>query len=77
MMIYFIYHLLYKAEKPSVHPSVYPFDRHAGISAVSAYIETGLAQNESWDFWDLRVYFYKSKCASIHPHKSAKAIGVS
>ena len=35
--------LLYKAEKPSVGPS----DCHAGISAVSASIETGLSSNQS------------------------------
>ena len=35
--------LLYKAEKPSVRLS----DRHAGISAVSAWIEAGLARNGS------------------------------
>ena len=39
--------LLYKAEKPSVCLSVCPSDRHAGISAVSASIETVLARNES------------------------------
>ena len=39
--------LLYKAEKPSVRPSVCLSDRHAAISAVSAPIETGLARNES------------------------------
>ena len=35
--------LLYKAEKPSVRLS----DGHAGISAVSAWIEAGLARNGS------------------------------
>ena len=39
--------LLYKAEKPSVRPSVRLSDRHADISAVSASIETRLAPNES------------------------------
>ena len=39
--------LLYKAEKPSVCPSVRLSDRHAAISAVSASIETRLARNES------------------------------
>ena len=34
---------VYKAEKPSVRLS----DRHAGISAVSAWIEAGLARNGS------------------------------
>ena len=43
MKFYVHLYLLYKAEKPSVCPS----DRHAGISAVSASIETGLARNES------------------------------
>ena len=45
--------LLYKAEKPSVRPSVSVClsvclsDRQAGISAVSAWIEAGLARNGS------------------------------
>ena len=39
--------LLYKAEKPSVCLSVRLSDRHAGISAVSAWIEAGLARNGS------------------------------
>ena len=43
MYMYIYYLLLCKAEKPSVCLS----DRHAGISAVSASIETGLARNES------------------------------
>ena len=32
-------------------------DRDTDISAVSAWIEVGLAQNESWVFWDHKVYF--------------------
>ena len=39
--------LLYKAEKPSVRLSVCLSDRHAGISAMSAWIEAGLARNGS------------------------------
>ena len=41
--------LLYKAEKPSVRPSVCSF-WHAHNSAVSASIETGLARNQSYVF---------------------------
>ena len=37
--------------------SVCPSDRHADISAVYASIETRLARNESWVFWDRQVYF--------------------
>ena len=40
-------HLLYKAKKPSVCPSVRLSDRHADISVVSAAIKMGLARNES------------------------------
>ena len=44
-------YLLYKAEKPSVRPSVCLSvclsDRHASISAMSAWIEAGLARNGS------------------------------
>ena len=40
-------HLLYKPKKPSVGLSACPSDRYAGISVVSALIETGLARNES------------------------------
>ena len=34
--------LLYKAEKPSVRPSVCPSDRHVGNSVISACIYVGL-----------------------------------
>ena len=47
LSIYLFYLLLYKAEKPSVRPSVCLSDRHAGISAVSAWIEAKLARNGS------------------------------
>ena len=39
--------LLYKAEKPSVRPSVRLHFWYADISVVSASIETGFARNES------------------------------
>ena len=68
-----MHNVLYNAEKPSVGPS----DHHADISDVSAAIEMGLAQNETWVIWDLKVYFYKSKRASIHPRKCVEANGVS
>ena len=57
--------LLYKAEKPSVCPSVCTF-WHADISAVSAWIETGLARNEGCVFEDHKVYFYKTVVPTIH-----------
>ena len=52
-------------------------DCHASILAVSASIETGLVWNESWVFWHPRVYFYKSKRGSIHPHECAKRSDVT
>ena len=48
--------LLYKAEKPSVCPSICTF-WYADISVMSARIETGLAQNESCVFEDHKDYF--------------------
>ena len=54
-----------KAEKPSVCPSVCTF-WHADISAVSAQIETGLAQNESRVFEDHKVYFHKPIVPTVH-----------
>ena len=42
-----IQYLLYKAEKLSVHLSVCLSIHYADISAVSAWIEAGLARNES------------------------------
>ena len=48
--------LLYKAEKPSVRPSVCLHFWHAYSSVVSARIETGLARNESCVFEDHKVY---------------------
>ena len=67
--------LLYKAEKScvclSVHPFVYTF-WHANYSAVSARIETGLAQNESCVFEDHRVYFYKPIVPTVHRQECLK-----
>ena len=40
-------YLLYKAEKPSVRPSVCLSDHHAGISAMLVSIKMGHARNES------------------------------
>ena len=57
--------LLYKAEKPSVCPSVLTF-WHADISVVSASIEMRLARNQSYVFGDHRVYFYKPTEPTIH-----------
>ena len=48
--------LLYKAEKPSVCPSVRSF-LVAWISAVDARIDVKLARNEAPVFWDYEVYF--------------------
>ena len=70
-------YLLYKAEKPSVRPSVCLSDRHADFSVVYASIETRLARNESWIFWDHEVYFYKSTRAITHLHECSKGTGVS
>ena len=53
----------------SVCRSVCLSPHHADNSTMSASIEMGLAQNESQVFWNLKVYFYKSKYASIHPHE--------
>ena len=39
---------------------------HADNSAVSASIETGLAESESYAFDDHRVYFYKPKEPTVH-----------
>ena len=49
------HHLLYKAEKPSVCPSVF-FPHQADNSAISASIDAGLAQNQSYVLWHLKVY---------------------
>ena len=41
------------------------FPHHVKNSATLALIETEFAWSESCVFWDHKVYFYKSKCASI------------
>ena len=74
--IVIIFYYIKLKSRLSVRPSVRP-ECHAGISPVSASIETGLARNESSAFWDLKVYFYKSKRLTIHPHECAKGTGVS
>ena len=63
--------LLYKAEKPSVCLS----DRHADISAVSAWIDVGLPPNESCVLWNHVVCLYKSSSATVRPHECAKGTG--
>ena len=50
--------LLYKAEKPSVCPSVHNF-LVEWISAVAPWIGVNLAQNESHAFWHQQVCFEK------------------
>ena len=54
--------LLYKTKKPFVCLSAFLADN----SAVSASMETGLAQRESCAFDDHRVYFYKLKEHTVH-----------
>ena len=70
-----VYYIKLKSHLP-VCLSVCP-DRHADISAVSAWIEMGLAPNESSAFWDNQVCFKKSLCPITHPDKCAKGTGVS
>ena len=60
---------------PSVCPSVCTF-WHADISAMSAQIETGLAQNESCVFEDHKVYFYKSILPTVHRQECLEDEGV-
>ena len=67
--------LLYKAEKPSVRPSVCTF-WHADNSAVSARIEAGLARNESCVFEDDKVYFYKPIVPTVHRQECLEDEGV-
>ena len=50
------YFILYKAEKPSVRPSIRSF-LVAWISAVDARIDAELTRNEAPVFWDCKVYF--------------------
>ena len=45
--LHHLQYLLYKAEKPSVRPSVRLHFWHADISVVSAAIRMGLTRNES------------------------------
>ena len=49
-------YLLYKAEKPSVCPSVRIF-LAVWISAMAARIDIGRARNDSYVFWRDEVYF--------------------
>ena len=72
--IYVLYiYLLYKDEKPSVCLS----DRPANISAVSAWIDVGLAGHESCVLWNHVVCLYKSSSATIRPRECAKGTGVT
>ena len=50
------YNLLYKAEKPSVRPSVRTF-LAVSFSAVAAWIDVRLARRDSYVFWHDEVYF--------------------
>ena len=62
-----VIYLLYKAEKLSVCLlSVVTF-WHADISVVSASIETGLAQNDTYVFWLQQVCSYKLSQIVIFP----------
>ena len=69
--------LLYKAEKPSVCPSVCLHFWYADNSAVSARIETGLARNESCVFEDHKVYLYKPIVPTVHRQECLEDEGVS
>ena len=48
--------LLYKAEKPSVYPSVHTF-LATSISAMAAWINVRLTRRDSYVFWHDKVYF--------------------
>ena len=69
--------LLYKAEKPSVCLSVCLHCKLADDSAVSARIETGLAQNKSCVYEDHKLYFYKPIVPTIHRQECLEEEGVS
>ena len=53
------YIYIYKAEKPSVRPSVRLSDRHVSNSVVSPCINMGLALHDSYVFWHVQVCFKK------------------
>ena len=57
-----------------VHPSVCTF-WYADISAVAAWIEMGLARNESCVFEDHKVYFYKPIVPTVHRQECLEAEG--
>ena len=59
--------LLYKAEKPSVHPSVRSSDRRASNSVVSACINVGLALHDSYVLWHVQVCFRKFLSVIVCP----------
>ena len=61
----------------SVRPSVCLHFWHADNSAVSARIETGLAQYESCVFGDHKVYFYKPIVPTVHRQECLEDEGVS
>ena len=65
-MFTYIYYIKLKS-RLSVRPSVCTF-WHADISAMSARIETRLAENESCVFEDHRVYFKKPMVPTVHRH---------
>ena len=73
--VHLLVYILYKDEKPSVCLSVRPSDRPADISAVSAWIDVGLARNESCVLWNHVVCLYKSSSATVCPHECAKGTG--
>ena len=56
--------------------SVCPSDRPADISAVSAWIDVGLARNESCVFWNHVVCLYESSSTMVRPHKCTKGTDV-
>ena len=73
--------LLYKAEKPSVCPSIRTF-LAVSFSAVAAWIDVRFARRDSYVFWHDEVYFLKvSKSLSFltrvpdrHPCRSRQPL---
>ena len=55
--------LLYKAQKPSLHPSACLHFLVEWISAIGVQIDITLARNEALVFWDHQDYFYKFQIA--------------
>ena len=57
--------------------SVCPSDRPTDMSAVSAWIDVGLAQYESCVVLNHVVYLYKFSSATVRPHECVKGTGIS